>query len=128
MPAKISTTILATIFATILASAIVLGFAVSPANAADKHPKSPCQQIEKACKSAGFVYGDSKQGKDIMRDCVNPIMQSKPAPGPMALPTVDPNVVNVCKAKNPKFGAGETGYAPPAKNPGKDQKTPAPTE
>ena len=125
MQAKIHTALLA---AAILLGSGLLGFGISQADAAEKHSKNPCQQIEKACKSAGFVYGDSKQGKGIMRDCVNPIMQSKPAPGPMALPTVDPNLVNACKAKNPKFGAGETGYTTPAKTPSKDQKSAPPAE
>jgi hypothetical protein len=31
-----------------------------------------------------------------------------------------------CKAKNPKFGAGETGYAPSSKDQGKDHKNAPP--
>lgn len=31
-----------------------------------------------------------------------------------------------CKAKNPKFGTGETGYAPPSKDQGKDHKNATP--
>ena len=113
MPAKTLTTI--------LASAIILGFGIfglgiSQAAATEKQSKNPCHQIEQSCKSAGFVYGESKEGKGIMRDCVNPIMQSKPAAGSIPLPAVDPNVVSACKAKNPKFGVGETGYTPPVKD------------
>ena len=105
----------AKIHTALLASAVLLGsglpgFGISHADAAEKHSKNPCQQIEKACKSAGFVYGDSKQGKGIMRDCVNPIMQSKPAPGSTPLPVVDPTLVSACKAKNSAFGAGEVGH------------------
>jgi len=107
MPAKIYMGLLTSV---VLLGAGVFGPGISQADAAEKHPKSPCQQIEQACKSAGFVYGDSKQGKGIMHDCVNPIMQSKPAPGPTALPSVDPGLVSACKAKNPKFGTGEVGH------------------
>ena len=109
---------------TIFLGSGLLGFGISQADAAEKHPKNPCQQIEQACKSAGFVYGDSKQGKGVMHDCVNPIMQSKPAPGSTPLPAVDPNLISACKAKNPAFGAGETGYTPPSK----DHKNAPPTQ
>lgn len=114
MSVKIYTALLAI---TLLLGPSLLGFGISRADQPPpKHAGSPCQQIEQACKSAGFVYGDSKQGKGIMRDCVNPIMQSKPAPSATPLPSVDPGLVSACKAKNPKFGAGETGYTPPSKD------------
>lgn len=80
-----------------------------------KKDANPCHQIEQACKSAGFVYGNAKDGKGLMRDCVNPIMQSKTVAGGAQLPNIDPGVVSACKAKNPKFGEGETGYTPPSK-------------
>jgi len=66
----------------------------------------PCKQIVAACKSAGFVQGDYKQGFGLWADCVDPIIRgtTPPANTDKPLPTVDAGVVAACKQKNPTFG------------------------
>jgi len=66
----------------------------------------PCEEIESACKSAGFVQGDAKQGNGLWVDCIDPIMQGakQPAKATKSLPSVSAQTVAACKQKNPKFG------------------------
>ncbi len=76
-----------------------------------KKGPGPCKQIEDACKNAGFIKGDWKNGDGLMRDCVNPIMQGVTnVPGATKpLPSVDAKAIADCKAKRPKFGQGKVG-------------------
>ena len=73
----------------------------------------PCQQIVAACKNAGFVAGDAKQGIGLWVDCVDPIMSGsgQPSKAVKPLPSVAPAAVAACKAKDPNFGKGK--QAPP---------------
>jgi hypothetical protein len=72
---------------------------------------SPCNQVESACKSAGFVDG-AKEGKGLWSDCIGPVMQGHPvSKGAKPLPRVDDKVVAACHAKDPTFG--ETRKAKP---------------
>jgi hypothetical protein len=69
----------------------------------------PCEQITQACLGAGFVKGEAKVNKGLMRDCVNPIMQSKSVAGAPPLPAVDPALIPACHAKHPQYGMGKVG-------------------
>ena len=60
---------------------------------ADKHP---CAQIIKACKSAGFVKNDHKDGKGLWVDCVNKIVNGQSVAG---VNISNPEDVASCKAK-----------------------------
>jgi len=64
--------------------------------------QNPCEAIAEACRDAGFVRGDSREGNGIIVDCVNPIVQGR-MPRRAAghpLPDVDPQVVAACRARN----------------------------
>lgn len=78
--------------------------------------KSSCAQIMQACRSAGFVQGGVKEGKGVVKDCVQPIMDGTPQrrKASLALPKIDPQVVAACKAENPNFGQGRSGPAAPS--------------
>ncbi len=69
----------------------------------------PCHEIRMACEQAGFVQGEAKLGYGLWVDCIDPIMQGKPAPHKAIkpLPNVDPKLVAECRAKNPQFGMGQ---------------------
>lgn len=91
--------------------AMLVGLASVSAWANKDGAPGPCKQIAEACKSAGFIKGDWKNGDGLWRDCVNPIVQGQTTvPGATKpLPTVDAGVVAACKAKHPKFGSGKVG-------------------
>ena len=91
---------------------VVLAFAIQAvASPNGAQAPAPCKQIAEACKTAGFVKGDWKNGDGLWRDCVDPIVQGQTTVpgGTKPLPTVDQTVVAACKAKHPKFGAGKVG-------------------
>jgi hypothetical protein len=69
----------------------------------------PCEQIVAACKSAGFVAGEYKEGSGLWADCVAPIMRGskQPAAADKPLPSVSPELVAACKEKRPNFGEGK---------------------
>jgi hypothetical protein len=100
--------IIVSIVASVAFSAVAFA---EPAHDGKDHAPGPCQQIEKACKDAGFIKGEAKKGFGLWVDCIDPIMQGKTSvPGATkALPSVDAGVVAACKAKNPKFGEGKVG-------------------
>ena len=90
---------------------LVLGFALPiAAQSADVAP-GPCEQIVEACKSAGFVKGDARQGYGLWRDCIDPIMRGAPQPpnADKQLPPVSPELVAACKQRHPNFGEHEQG-------------------
>ncbi len=67
----------------------------------------PCKQIVQACRSAGFVRGDAKEGYGLYRDCVNVIVRGTPRPAnaDKPLPAVPSQVVAACRS-NPHFDQG----------------------
>jgi hypothetical protein len=88
-----------------LAAAVIatLGAAVA-AHAAPR--QGPCAEIRAACEQAGFVPGGGRGGIGLAVDCVAPIMQAK-AQRPKAskpLPSIEPQLVEACRARNPNFG------------------------
>jgi hypothetical protein len=96
-------------------SYLIVGFALSAAAPAALGAPGPCEQIVEACKSAGFVKGDARQGYGLWRDCINPIMRGTPQP-PRAdrpLPPVSPDLVAACRQKRPNFGEHEPGQPKP---------------
>jgi len=69
-------------------------------------PWHPCAKITAVCSQAGFVPNGAKTGVGIEVDCIRPIMAGTPqrAQATKALPQVDPQVVQACKERSPKFG------------------------
>jgi hypothetical protein len=61
----------------------------------------PCDQIVNACKSAGFVVGDAREGYGLYDNCFFPIInQTKPpAKTDKTLPTISPQVAAACKVR-----------------------------
>jgi hypothetical protein len=89
-------------FSLLAASVAAPLYAQTAAEPADSHP---CDQIVSACKSAGFVDGDSKAGKGLWSECINPLMRGTTDPNKkMGLPKVSPELVSACHAKDPSFG------------------------
>ena len=80
----------------------------TPAQAAATQPVTwhPCARIRAACNQAGFVRKDAKSGRDIMLDCIRPIMTNAPQrkQAAKALPQIDPLVVTACRERYPNFG------------------------
>jgi hypothetical protein len=66
----------------------------------------PCIRIKEACENAGFKQGAADQGIGLQVDCIRPIMDGAPQKqsGGLAIPTVDPAIVEACKKRNPEFG------------------------
>lgn len=60
-------------------------------------PSKPCQAVRAACQAAGFVKGD-KQGKNIWKDCIKPILSGQQVTGV----TADADSVKACQAKKAK--------------------------
>ena len=74
---------------------------------------NPCQQIRAACEQAGFKQGAVKEGNGLLVDCVRPIVQgTPPRPNALALPQVEPQLVEACKQRNPNFGLGKQKQEP----------------
>jgi hypothetical protein len=65
-----------------------------------------CDQITNACKKAGFAEGQYQSGKGLWADCIDPIIRgtSQPAKSKLHLPSVNPQLVALCKQSNPSFG------------------------
>ncbi len=83
---------------------IALGTFAAQAQPAPKG-NGPCRQIRAACEQAGFKQGGLKEGNGLVVDCVRPIVQgTPPRPNALALPQVDPQLVDSCKQRNPNFG------------------------
>jgi len=80
-----------------------------PAANAPAKPSRPCDEIFRACKSAGFIVGDYKEGNGLWGDCVVPIMRGtgQPSSAKVPLPQVSAETVAACKAKRPDFGEGK---------------------
>lgn len=55
----------------------------------------PCMEIAEACKNAGFSQ-HGPAGKDILKDCVTPIVAGKPVPN---VTFNDQSVIAACKIK-----------------------------
>jgi hypothetical protein len=73
--------------------------------------EGPCEQIVQACKNAGFIEGDVKEGNGLWVDCIDPIMHggAQPAKAKIPLPSVSPDAVGACKQKHPNFGQPKQG-------------------
>jgi hypothetical protein len=82
----------------------------TPAQAAATQPVTwhPCARIRAACNQAGFVRRGATSGRDIMLDCIRPIMTETPQrkQATKALPQIDPLVVAACRERYPNFGKG----------------------
>lgn len=68
--------------------------------------EGPCEQITVSCQSAGFQRGDAKAGNGLELDCIQPIMRGtgQPRRASKPLPSIDPQIVAACKARDPRFG------------------------
>jgi hypothetical protein len=107
----ISTVIACTLFAGSMAPLS----ADTPATGTPKPAGSkegPCEQIVQACKNAGFIQGDVKEGNGLWVDCVDPIMHgaAQPAKAKIPLPQVSSDTVAACKMKHPNFGQPKQGH------------------
>jgi hypothetical protein len=82
---------------TILAVALLLTFS---AFAKEKEAKkTPCKNIEEACKSAGYTKGGHKKdSKGLFEDCMKPIAAGQTVAGV----TVSAEDVTACKEKAEK--------------------------
>jgi hypothetical protein len=89
----------------LLASSIATSI-MAPATA--QQPPRPCAAIRQACQAAGFVANGAREGNGVVVDCIRPIMQGAPQRkrASKPLPTIDPALVEACKAQNPNFGVG----------------------
>jgi hypothetical protein len=96
-----------------------MALAVPQAALAADQPPGPCEQVVAACKSAGFVAGQAKEGSGLWVDCVGPLVRGTPAPAnaDKALPAVPADVLAACKAKRAGFGEGKKEAAKPATQP-----------
>ncbi|QDK37767.1 hypothetical protein [Bdellovibrio sp. NC01] len=77
----------------LIATMIVLGSVSAFAQGGEKN--HPCQEIKKACESAGFVKGEHKEKKGLYKDCVQPVLAGQSVAGV----TVGSDVVAACNAK-----------------------------
>ena len=61
--------------------------------------QAACEQIKTACKNAGFVLGGGARN-GLLVDCFQPIVQgtAQPKAASRPLPTVNPQLVNACRA------------------------------
>ena len=68
----------------------------------------PCAAIRTICAQAGFIPQGARAGEGLVVDCIRPIMQGIPQPqrASKALPAIDPQIVEACRAQNPNFGMG----------------------
>jgi hypothetical protein len=73
---------------------------------AEKEASNPCNEVEAACRNAGFVEKGSSEGKGLWSECIEPIMQGRPQSkaAKLPLPKLDSKVVAACKAKHPTYG------------------------
>jgi len=55
----------------------------------------PCKAIEEACKKAGFVRGEAKEGKGLFKNCMKPLMEGQAVAGV----SVPPAEIQACQAK-----------------------------
>lgn len=70
----------------------------------ERKGKGPCKKIVEACTAAGFVKGGHKpkkgENKGLWKDCVNQIVAGQTVAGV----TVEPTVIEECKAKRASKG------------------------
>jgi hypothetical protein len=96
---------------------LVVAFASPQAGA---QGMGPCAQVRMVCEQAGFVPGAFREGNGLQIHCIRPIMQGilQPPSARKSLPSIDPQLVVACKARNPNFGqprgAALRPFEPPA--------------
>jgi hypothetical protein len=109
---------------------LALGFAaLAGAQTPPPKPPGPCQQIIDACKNAGFIEGDAKNGNGLGMDCIAPIMRdtAQPTDAHIPLPKVSADIVAACKQRRPNFGEAKRSTqtpppgAPPPPSPAANQ-------
>jgi N-acetylglucosamine-6-sulfatase len=91
----------------IVAALCLVGVTFTAAVAAQSAPgRRPCVDIRAACQDAGFLRGGAREGAGLFVDCIAPVMRGTPQ-RPKAskpLPSIDPELVAACQARNPNFG------------------------
>jgi arylsulfatase A-like enzyme len=102
----------------LLALFLIIGAAAPSAFAGRFHARSACAEIAAACEAAGFVRGDKGSGRGVQADCQRPLVTGAPQPrrASLPLPTVDPQLIEACRASNPKFApasAADNSGTPP---------------
>jgi hypothetical protein len=83
-----------------LAILFFLGLYLVFANNQVRADQSACDQIKTACKNAGFVLGGGTRN-GLLLDCFQPIVQgtAQPKSASRALPSINPQLVNACRAE-----------------------------
>lgn len=73
--------------------------------------KAPhCHTIVQACKNAGFISGDWKNGDGLWAHCMNPILgrpagaKIPPMKTGLVVPTIAASDVQACLSENPEIG------------------------
>ena len=74
-----------------------------------QRPVGPCRQIVQACRAAGFVRGQAKEGKGLFKNCVEPILAGQSVQGV----SVDASVVQACQQRRQRRKGGNGGPAQP---------------
>ena len=76
-----------------LSLAVPAAFAENPTALKGAGKDRPCMKIEQACEAAGFAKGKAKEGKGLVVNCMNPILEGKSVPGV----TIDETTIQACK-------------------------------
>jgi serine/threonine protein kinase len=86
----------------------------------------PCEQIRMACLNAGFESNKAKSGNGVSADCILPILKGTPQPhiATLPLPQIDPQVVALCRQRNPNFGQIQKKEATAPNTPAPDSPAP----
>jgi hypothetical protein len=101
---------------TVIGQLLFLGSAASLSAQNAQPEPGPCEQIVAACKQAGFIEGDYKNGNGLYGDCVGPLMRdtAQPQKAKILLPKVSADLVAACKQKHPNFGERRQGQGKPS--------------
>jgi hypothetical protein len=84
----------------VLAAASTGALYAQTAKTAAGPSSGPCQEVQSACSSAGFVIHGESEGKGLYADCMSPLLEGKAAPkgAKLALPKVDEKTLETCRA------------------------------
>jgi serine/threonine protein kinase len=101
------------------------GSSITPEPASEMRNR-PCEQIRAACLNAGFESNKAKSGNGVSADCILPILKgtAQPRIATLPLPQIDPQVVALCRKRNPNFGELQKKVAPSSDTPTPDSSKP----
>jgi arylsulfatase A-like enzyme len=106
---------------------VVLALAIVAATASTARGEGACEQINDACRDAGFVRGRAASGEGLRLDCFEPLVQGRTAStSSRALPRVDPALIAACRAEKASASGGTDSPADSAQPPPATGEPPAP--